>query len=103
EPKLLLPDEPSAGVVGEERENFARFPLRIRHELHVRTLWVEHDMQMVTDLADRLVVLSQGEGIGEGGPQQVGCLPQVVEAYLGVDSDAPHSLAALTAQQANAQ
>jgi branched-chain amino acid transport system ATP-binding protein len=100
EPKLLLLDEPSTGLMREERENFARFLLRIRHELHVRTLWVEHDMQMVTDLADRLVVLSQGEVIGEGEPQHVCSLPQVVEAYLGFDSDAPHSLAALTAQQA---
>jgi branched-chain amino acid transport system ATP-binding protein len=85
-PKLLLLDEPSTGLVREERENFARFLLRIRHELHVRTLWVEHDMQMVTDLADRLIVLNQGEVIAEGEPQHVRKLPQVVEAYLGADA-----------------
>jgi branched-chain amino acid transport system ATP-binding protein len=84
-PKLLLLDEPSTGLMREERENFARFLLRIRHELHVRTLWVEHDMQMVTDLADRLIVLNQGEVIAEGDPQQVRKLPEVIEAYLGAD------------------
>jgi branched-chain amino acid transport system ATP-binding protein len=85
-PKLLLLDEPSTGLMREERENFARFLLRIRHELHVRTLWVEHDMQMVTDLADRLIVLNQGEVIAEGEPQRVRKLPQVIEAYLGADT-----------------
>jgi branched-chain amino acid transport system ATP-binding protein len=87
-PKLLLLDEPSTGLMREERENFARFLLRIRHELHVRTLWVEHDMQMVTDLADRLIVLNQGEVIADGDPHLVRKLPQVVEAYLGGDGDA---------------
>jgi branched-chain amino acid transport system ATP-binding protein len=50
EPKLLLLDEPSTGLMREEKENFARFLLRIRHELRPSMLWVEHDMQMVTDL-----------------------------------------------------
>jgi branched-chain amino acid transport system ATP-binding protein len=85
-PKLLLLDEPSTGLMREERENFARFLLRIRHELHVRTLWVEHDMQMVTDLADRLIVFNQGKVIADGDPHVVRKLPQVVEAYLGGDA-----------------
>src|SRR5207302_5435127 len=61
DPKLLLLDEPSTGLMREEKENFARYLLRMRHELGLAILWVEHDMQMVADLADRVVVLNYGE------------------------------------------
>jgi len=85
DPKLLLLDEPSTGLMREERENFARYLLRIHHELRLTVLWVEHDMQMVTDLADRIVVLNYGEVIANGTPDVVRSMPKVIEAYLGAD------------------
>jgi branched-chain amino acid transport system ATP-binding protein len=86
EPKLLLLDEPSTGLMREEKESFARFLLRIRHELKLSMLWVEHDMQMVSDLSDRVVVLNQGEVIANGLPEQVRSMPEVIKAYLGADA-----------------
>jgi branched-chain amino acid transport system ATP-binding protein len=86
EPKLLLLDEPSTGLMREEKESFARFLLRIRHELKLSMLWVEHDMQMVADLSDRIVVLNQGEVIANGLPDQVRSMPEVIKAYLGADA-----------------
>lgn len=83
EPKLLLLDEPSAGLNREEKENLARFILRIKHELRITMIWVEHDMQMVADLADRIHVLNYGETMSEGTPQEVLSDPGVIEAYLG--------------------
>jgi branched-chain amino acid transport system ATP-binding protein len=83
EPKVLLLDEPSAGLNREEREDLARHILRIKHELGIAMVWVEHDMQMVADLADRLLVLNYGTALAEGAPDTVLRDPRVVEAYLG--------------------
>jgi branched-chain amino acid transport system ATP-binding protein len=83
EPKLLLLDEPCTGLIREERENLARFLLRIGHEVGPTVIWVEHDMQMVSDLADRVVVLNHGAKIIEGVPDVVRRAPEVIEAYLG--------------------
>src|SRR3954447_6217572 len=83
EPKVLLLDEPSAGLNREEREDLARYLLRIRHELGKTMIWVEHDMQMVADLADRVFVLNYGMPLAEGLPETVLRDPRVVDAYLG--------------------
>jgi len=83
QPRALLLDEPSAGLNREEREDLARYILRIKHELGIAMVWVEHDMQMVADLADRILVLNYGLPLAAGRPQEVLADPRVIEAYAG--------------------
>jgi branched-chain amino acid transport system ATP-binding protein len=83
EPKLLLLDEPSAGLNRDEREDLARHILRIKHQLRLPMIWVEHDMQMVADLADRVLVLDHGVPIAEGAAVEVLAEERVIEAYVG--------------------
>lgn len=83
EPRLLMLDEPSAGLNRDEREDLARFILRIKHELGITMIWIEHDMQMVADLADRIHVLDYGRTLAEGAPGDVLKDARVVAAYLG--------------------
>ena len=82
-PSLLLLDEPSAGLTRDERDDLARFILRIKHDLKLPMIWIEHDMQMVADLADRVHVLNYGHTLAVGVPDQVLSHPEVVAAYLG--------------------
>jgi len=83
EPKFLLLDEPMAGMNLEEKEDMARFVIDI-HELKGTTiLLVEHDMEVVMDIANRIVVLNFGEKLAEGTPKEISSNPEVIKAYLG--------------------
>lgn len=83
EPKVLLLDEPCAGLNREDREDLARYIMRIQHEKHLAMIWVEHDMQMVADLADRICVLDYGQVLAQGEPMEVLGDVRVIEAYIG--------------------
>ncbi len=85
EPRLLLLDEIVAGMNREEKEDIARFILDIRDEFGIPVLMIEHDMQVVMDLSDRVYVLDFGMLIAEGTPAEVAANPAVLKAYLGAE------------------
>ena len=82
-PRLLMLDEPVAGMNREEKEDMSRYILDVREEWDVTVLLIEHDIGMVMDLSDRIHVLNFGCKLASGTPQQVAADPTVVEAYLG--------------------
>jgi branched-chain amino acid transport system ATP-binding protein len=83
EPKLLLLDEPVGGMNLEETEDMARYILDIRDELDIPIILVEHDMGLVMDLADRVLVVDFGRPIATGAPAEIQHHPDVIRAYLG--------------------
>ena len=87
EPELLLLDEPMAGMNLEEKEDMCRFILDVNDEFGTTIVLIEHDMSVVMDISDRVVVLDYGRKIAEGSPDEVRANQDVIDAYLGVSHD----------------
>jgi branched-chain amino acid transport system ATP-binding protein len=84
EPTLLLLDEPMAGMNVEEKQDMCRFVLDVNEEFGTTIVLIEHDMGVVMDISDRVVVLDYGKKIGDGSPDDVRNNQAVIDAYLGV-------------------
>jgi len=84
QPRLLLLDEPMAGMNVEEKEDMCRFILDVNDEFGTTIVLIEHDMGVVMDISDRVVVLDYGKKIGDGTPDEVRANQAVIDAYLGV-------------------
>ena len=83
QPKLVLLDEPTAGMNPQETVEFTDFVGRLRSERNLTVLLIEHDMRVVMGVSDRVTVLDYGERIAEGTPQEIQKNERVIEAYLG--------------------
>jgi branched-chain amino acid transport system ATP-binding protein len=82
-PKLLLLDEPTAGMNPNESDRFKEFMQKVRDDRGLTILLIEHDMKVVMGVSERITVLDHGEKVAEGDPQEVRENPRVIEAYLG--------------------
>ena len=87
EPEILLLDEPMAGMNVEEKQDMSRFVLTVNNELKTTIVLIEHDMGVVMDISDRIVVLDYGKKIGSGLPNEIRNNKAVIDAYLGVSDD----------------
>lgn len=87
-PKILLLDEPVAGMNAEEKREMSRFVLDVRKDWNTTVLLIEHDMSMVMGISDQITVLSFGKPIAAGTPDQVRANPDVIKAYLGTGDEA---------------
>ncbi|MEJ8811622.1 ABC transporter ATP-binding protein [Variovorax ureilyticus] len=85
EPQVLLLDEPMAGMNVEEKQDMSRFILDVNDEFGTTIVLIEHDMGVVMDISDRVVVLDYGKKIGDGTPHEVRSNPDVIRAYLGTE------------------
>ncbi|OAE54133.1 ABC transporter ATP-binding protein [Achromobacter mucicolens] len=96
EPRLLLLDEPMAGMNIEEKQDMSRFILDVNDEFGTTIVLIEHDMGVVMDISDRVVVLDYGKKIGDGKPDEVRANEDVIRAYLGVGGEAASANDAVT-------
>ena len=87
DPRILLLDEPTAGMNAEEKESMARFILDVHEEQGITVVVVDHDIDVIMDIADRVVVLDFGRRIAQGSPNEVRDDPAVIDAYLGRRAD----------------
>ncbi len=84
-PQLLLLDEPMGGLSVEEKEDMTRYILDVYETKHIPIIMIEHDMDLVMDIADRVIVLDFGQKIADGLPKEIAVHPRVLSAYLGQD------------------
>ncbi len=84
EPKMLLLDEPMAGMNMEEKQDMSCFIMEINREFGTTIVLIEHDMSVVMDISDHVIVMDYGKKIGDGNPEEVKNNPEVIDAYLGI-------------------